>query len=158
MARREDRSARLSIGRNFGLLIAITTLAAAAAFHAIGGAFLGFTVLLAIVALVGLLQYGIAAAARGGGKQWLAVPGGIIIRKPRGIGSRSSLHLMRRSNSLILATRKLTDAFWRVTISDGKLTAARTMSNNELVVTLRAWTSELEPPALERLTDWVGEG
>lgn len=155
--RRENRSVRLSIGRHFNLFFAISLLVAASAFFVAGGSLGGFSGPLAAIAAGSFVRMFAKFVARTAGKQWLAVPGGIVIRRPSGLGGRSSLHLMRRSNSLILATRQLTDAFWRVTISDGKLSAARTMSSNELVVALRAWTSPLEPPAMDRLTDWIGD-
>ncbi|MFN0134605.1 MAG: hypothetical protein ACKVS9_00635 [Phycisphaerae bacterium] len=156
--RRESRPYLLAVGRDLRLVLAIAMFVVAAAVYAMGGASRGLAALLALVAILGVVEVGISHFLRTVGKQWLAVPGGIVIRRPSGLGGRSSLHLMRRSNSLILATRQLTDAFWRVTISDGKFSAARTMSNNELIVALRAWTRPLEPPAMDKLTDWVGEG
>lgn len=155
--RRESRTVLRTVGRNLGPLLTVVMLVVATVFYATGGASRGFAFIFALIAIAGLAQYGLAYFLRTVGKQWLAVPGGIIIRRPRGLGTRSSLHLMQRSNSMILATRHMTAAQWRVTVSDGKLTASRAMSSGELVFALRAWTSPLAPPVMERLTDWIGE-
>lgn len=87
--------------------------------------------------------------------EWFAVPGGVLLRSPRGMGTQSRLRLLLRENSLILATRRWNEAFWRVNIADATTVARRRMTNDELTLLLRAWSSTIEPPPLELLNEMV---
>lgn len=87
--------------------------------------------------------------------QWFAVSGGVLLRGVRGLGTRSQLHLMRREDTLILATRRWNAAFWNVTVADTTVVDLRRMTDVELTLLLRAWSSPIQPPPLELLSEMV---
>lgn len=88
--------------------------------------------------------------------EWLVVPGALVLRTPRGIGVRSKVQILRRAESVILATQALgAKAGWMVWAAGSAVSSRRAMSNDELTFLLRAWSSPIDPPAPELLSEMV---
>lgn len=86
-------------------------------------------------------------------KQWHLVPGGLLLRTARMFDTRSKLHIFdRRSASLILL--ELRRRNWVAGVADAKGDSAMTLTESEADMLLRAWLSPLQPPNVERLTDF----
>ncbi|MFN0134602.1 MAG: hypothetical protein ACKVS9_00620 [Phycisphaerae bacterium] len=106
-----------------------------------------------------LLMFVIAPGARlvSTGRQWLAVPGGIVLRKARWRGGWR-LHRLTSERSFMLVTRAPFQEIWFATISDGLVTTRLQFTRDEMAFVLRCWLSPLEPPPLDRLGELQGEG
>lgn len=82
--------------------------------------------------------------------EWLAVPGGLLVRKPGRDGW--TLHMFTPDVSLLIVMREMTGA-WGVVVADSTQCNNTRMTDAEVHFLLRAWTSPLPPPPIERLSD-----
>lgn len=87
-------------------------------------------------------------------KQWLAVPGGLILRKAGLCDRRWRLFVFRPGDS-ILALYKRSRRQWILCIAREGLLERTVVTKREADFVLRAWLSPLSPPAVEKLTDLV---
>lgn len=85
-------------------------------------------------------------------RQWLAVPGGIVLRKGKWLKRRWDLHLFDRRKSVLFVYR-YTRRQWVLTIADQDAYENVIGTKQELDAVLRAWLSPLPPPTLEQLSD-----
>lgn len=84
------------------------------------------------------------------GEEWLAVPGGLLVRKSA--RREWKLHLYTPGESLLCLMREETGA-WNAIIADTVQCNDARMTGAEAHFLLRAWTSPIPPPPLERLSD-----
>ncbi len=113
------------------------------------------TVMLAVFGLLSLLTIFGGRFSTLYPEQWLVVPGGILLRRPaRGRESWMIARLVR--DECVLFARQTDGQSWIVYVSDGQETHEEHVTEEEVKVLLRAWTSPHEPPALERLSDLAG--
>lgn len=86
--------------------------------------------------------------------QWLAVPGGIIIRTAGFWGRKWGLHLFDRRRSALVVHR-LTRNLLYICVADAESHQSGRASPREVEFLLRAWLSPVPPPPVEKLTDWL---
>jgi hypothetical protein len=99
-----------------------------------------------------VLVYG---PTRGGlfrGSQWMAVPGGLVLRKGATLGKQWTVHVFDRRRSVLVVFRNFRQQ-WAFSVSDGAEAGTGAGTHREVTLLLRAWLSPLEPPGLERLSD-----
>jgi len=87
-------------------------------------------------------------------KQWLAVPGGLILRKAGLCDRRWRLYVFRPCDS-ILALYKRGRHQWVLCIACEGLLERTIVTKREADFVLRAWLSPLLPPPVEKLADLV---
>ena len=85
-------------------------------------------------------------------KQWLAVPGGLILRKAGLRDRRWRLFVLRPCDS-ILALYKRSRHQWTLCVAREGLLERTVVTKREADFVLRAWLSPLSPPPVEKLTD-----
>jgi hypothetical protein len=86
-------------------------------------------------------------------KQWFLVPGGAVLRRPKGIW-RSGWHIrMFARRDCVMCVYQSNRSQWRATISDSEIRETIFGTQTEMHLLLRAWLSPLDPPPRERLTD-----
>ena len=85
-------------------------------------------------------------------KQWLVVPGGLILRKAGLRDGRWRLFVLRPCDS-ILALYKRSRQLWILCVAREGLLERTVVTKREAEFVLRAWLSPLSPPAVEKLTD-----
>lgn len=85
-------------------------------------------------------------------KQWLAVPGGVILRKTGLRDRRWRLFVFRPCDS-ILALYKRSRHQWVLCIAREGTLERTVVTKREADFVLRAWLSPLSPPPVEKLTD-----
>lgn len=85
-------------------------------------------------------------------KQWLAVPGGIVMRKGAWLKRRWGIHLFDRRRSVLLMY-KLHRRQWALVVADADACESTIGTKPELEATLRAWLSPLSPPKPEQLSE-----
>lgn len=109
----------------------------------------------------GLLTWCLALAAvlflpasRGGftGRQWLLVPGGLVLRKSSWLRSGWNVHVFDRRRSVALLFRHWRQN-WGLAVADADEFGLTIGTRQELEFALRAWLSPLSPPPVERLSD-----
>ncbi|OWY71852.1 hypothetical protein B7486_09335 [cyanobacterium TDX16] len=85
-------------------------------------------------------------------KEWLIVPGGLLLRKQGKDRTKSDLDLFSPQSSMLLAlqTRKET---WSVIVTDGNRKESVILTSHEADMALRAWLSPIPPPSVEKLVD-----
>lgn len=86
-------------------------------------------------------------------KQWLALPGGLLLRKAKWRGQQWRLYLFQPRDS-VLALYRQNKRLWVLFIAQGDLFERTSLTNREADFVLRAWLSPLSPP-VEKLTDLV---
>ena len=101
--------------------------------------------------VVGLLLVG-AAGAWSWRRQWLLVPGGLVLRKGRWTGGAWRIHLYRRRSSVLLVQQMHRDQ-WMLCVADAEASDATHLTKTEAHVVLSCWLSPLPPPPAERLRD-----
>ncbi|MBN2445179.1 MAG: hypothetical protein JXO22_00510, partial [Phycisphaerae bacterium] len=84
--------------------------------------------------------------------QWLAVPGGLVIRTSTWRSAKWQLHILRREESVLI--------YWVeaniLAVAGGKgVRFTRRVSPAVADFAIRAWLSPLKPPAVEQLSDLV---
>ncbi len=89
-------------------------------------------------------------------RQLLMVPGGLLVRRAKWWDRQWNLSLLRCSECVLVVARSQNRSAWRVFVAGGEAFESFHATERELHVFLRAWTSEHDPPALERLSDLVG--
>ena len=87
-------------------------------------------------------------------KQWLAVPGGLILRKAGLRDRRWRLFVFRPCDS-VLALYKRSRHQWVLCIAREGMLERTVVTKREADFVLRAWLSPLSPPPVEKLTDLV---
>jgi hypothetical protein len=83
----------------------------------------------------------------GGRKQWILVPGGLFLRLGRFFSSTTELFRLTSANSMLL----ITDI--GLLVSDGERVEQVVVDEYEWPLLISAWTSELEPPKVDELSD-----
>jgi hypothetical protein len=86
------------------------------------------------------------------GREWLAVPGAIVVRQAGWLRRRWELRLFRPDNSVLLMYRLLQHQ-WVLVLADGDVCESTIGTRAELESALRAWLSPLPAPSLEQLSD-----
>ncbi len=86
-------------------------------------------------------------------KQMFAVPGGLIMRRAGWWDRQWRVSLFRRTESVLLAAPTSTPEVWCVAVADTTRADTFFATDREVHVLLRAWTSPLEPPSVDRLGD-----
>lgn len=86
------------------------------------------------------------------GKQWLVVPGGLILRKSSWRSDKWRLHVFDRTRAVLLIY-KLRRHQWALCVADDQESDSAVGTKEELEFALRAWLSPLGPPPVERLSD-----
>jgi hypothetical protein len=86
------------------------------------------------------------------GRQWLAVPGGVILRKGAWLKRRWSLHLFDRRESVLVLYKHYRKQ-WVLVIADRASCEATVGTREELELALSAWLSPLPPPPIEQMSD-----
>lgn len=90
----------------------------------------------------------------GGSALWLVVPGGIVIRRLRGISRAVTIELYDRTSSIACVLEG--PISWTIAVSKGKISRMTVCTRKEAEFFLRAWFSPIEPPSMERLSDLKG--
>ena len=85
-------------------------------------------------------------------RQWLLVPGGLVLRKARWTGGAWRIHLYRRRSSVLLVQQMHRDK-WMLCVADAETSDATRLTKTEAHVALSCWLSPLPPPPAERLRD-----
>lgn len=86
-------------------------------------------------------------------RQWLLVPGGLMLRSAGWRDRAVRLHVFDRRTSALVAAEMWKDV-WCVAVADGRANEVTSMTSREFELFLRAWQSSLEPPPLTRLSDF----
>jgi hypothetical protein len=86
-------------------------------------------------------------------RQFLAVPGGLIVRRPKWPGGWRG-RLFTRESSVVCGYQSGL-GHWSLIISDGKVVETTKGTQAEIAFALRAWYSPVAPPTLEQLSDLV---
>lgn len=102
--------------------------------------------------LLALTLYGPVSGGFFGARQWLLVPGGLVVRKARRGGLTSSVHLFERRTS-VLCVHQVRRRVWIVTAADADAYETTVGTKKEVDFLLRAWLSPLPPPSAEQLSD-----
>lgn len=93
----------------------------------------------------------------GVGRSWmlgtfLAVPGGLVTRKLRGIRRHVSLHVYTAADSALCVYRA-TKNLWIISVADGENAQWTTCAPAEARFAMAAWTSPIAPPTMEQLSE-----
>jgi hypothetical protein len=99
---------------------------------------------------ISVLGIGGAGAWRAG-RQWLLIPGGLVLRKARWRGGWDLQRFRRCDGVLMLGPywRKL----WWFCVADGGRHGSAQVTPEEARLLLRAWLSPLEAPSVEAMSD-----
>ena len=89
-----------------------------------------------------------------GGNQWLAVPGGLVVRKSAWLRRGWTSHLFCQGNAVVIVYR-LYRRQWVLIAADGDSCESTIGTRAELECTLGAWLSPVPPPTREELADWI---
>ena len=109
-------------------------------------------VLIMAAATIALLGVGGVGAWRHN-RQFLLVPGGLVVRKPvRKAPGEWHLHVHARLSSVLLVHRK-SKRLWLICVADAKAHHTALITEAEVDMLLRAWLSPLVPPLVEQLSD-----
>lgn len=90
--------------------------------------------------------------------QWLAVPGGVIVRVGSWRNRVFKLVRLARPESVFVAKPIRWQKLWEVTIASKVAAYSERFTATEMRFLIRAWLSPLEPPQVEELSDLRGEG
>lgn len=85
-------------------------------------------------------------------KEWLIVPGGLLLRKQGKDRTKSDLELFGPQSSILVALQTRKEA-WSVIITDGNRKESIILTMREVDMLLRAWLSPIPPPSVEKLVD-----
>ena len=121
-----------------------------ALFESIRNGFVQFNLILFSVAILG---FAFIPANQSWKSQFIVMPGGLLVRKHKWREKGWRLTLFRRASSCVMMY-PLWRQQWILTVSDGENCESVLGLRAELEMTLRAWLSPLEPPPLERLSDF----
>ena len=91
-------------------------------------------------------------ASVGSLRQWLAVPGGLVLRKGSWFRRQWTLHLFDRPRSLCVLY-KLANRRWVLVVADEEACESAVGTKEELNSALRAWLSPLASPTAAQLDD-----
>ena len=107
-----------------------------------------------ILYTVVLLSFALVPAEQGWrtGKQFFAVPGGLVVRKSGWLKKGWRIKLFSRTASCVMIC-PIGRKQWLLTVSDGETCESVIGLRSELELALCAWLSPLEPPKLEQLSD-----
>ncbi len=98
--------------------------------------------------------YLVPAAGLFGTRQWLLVPGGLVVRKARLWDQRFLVRLFDRRRSVLCILHQR-DGRWAVQVADAEHREQTLATDREVALLLRTWRSPLEPPPPDRLADLV---
>ncbi|MCO6437464.1 MAG: hypothetical protein J5J06_10285 [Phycisphaerae bacterium] len=93
-----------------------------------------------------------AGGAYSGGRQWLAVPGGVVIRKARPFRSGWEMQYVRREDGVLLVHKIPNRAWWALVVFSGGQEETH-LTEREADFLLRAWLSPVPPPERDRLVE-----
>ncbi len=86
-------------------------------------------------------------------RQFLLVPGGLVVRKPvRKAPGEWNVHVHARVSSVLLGYQKAKHS-WLICVADAKVHNTALVTKAEVEMLLRAWLSPLTPPPVEQLSD-----
>jgi hypothetical protein len=85
-------------------------------------------------------------------KQWLMLPGGLLLREATK-STASNLLLFDATSSVLVAIQR-PKKLWTLVVSDGRSEGWLNVTETEASVVLRAWCSPLRPPSVEHLSDF----
>ena len=85
-------------------------------------------------------------------RQWLLVPGGVVVRTTGFGWGHWRVRLYSRVRSVLYVGR-ISAVQWTIAVADGTRVETVRVTGAEATLLLRAWLSPLSPPPLERLTD-----
>jgi len=88
-------------------------------------------------------------------RQWFLVPGGVLIRKSRGLGKQWRRWLFSRRDSVLIvwSRRSGGQATWKALLRSEIGAESIRLNGVECEILLRAWMSPVAAPSLERLGD-----
>ena len=93
------------------------------------------------------------SGAYGANEQWFLVSGGLIFRHAAGIFAKSwSVRVINPANSIMVIYQVTKGTYYFQIVNDEGV-GGSTCTTNEAIAILRAWSSELEPPLVEQLSD-----
>jgi hypothetical protein len=85
-------------------------------------------------------------------REWLAVPGGLVMRKARLLRTRWQVLVFNQHNSVVCIS-PIVSSRWQLLVADGRKVHATAVTKSEAEFALRAWLSPLPPPSPDQLTD-----
>ena len=85
-------------------------------------------------------------------RQWLLVPGGVVVRTTGFGWGHWRVRLYSRVRSVLYVGR-ISAVQWTIAVADGTRVETVRVTGAEATLLLRAWLSPIEPPPPERLTD-----
>jgi hypothetical protein len=85
--------------------------------------------------------------------QWLAVPGGLLVRKSSWRERRWRVHVFDRRASVLMMYRLFRQQ-WALAVADKDACETTVGTREELEAALAAWLCPLPPPKPEHLSDW----
>lgn len=109
-----------------------------------------------LVIWLAILFTGLFASETGilGKRHWFILPGGLLLRTPSRIPTRSSLALFdRRESALSLTESRL--GSWTLCVANTVTIESTQVTSREADVLLRAWRSPLPLPPVEKLVDFT---
>jgi len=86
------------------------------------------------------------------GRQWLALGGGLLLRKARWRDRQWRLYLFEPRHSALALYRQNKHS-WILCVAQGDVFERTILTNREADFVLRAWLSPLSPPPVEKLSD-----
>jgi hypothetical protein len=89
-----------------------------------------------------------------GGRQWLAVPGALLVRKSAWLRRGWTSHVFERGKS-VLVLYKLYRRQWALVAADGEACESTIGTRAEMECVLAAWLSPVSPPTAKELADWL---
>lgn len=105
-----------------------------------------------VLPLLLILFYRPGGGWQTGRKQWLLVPGGIVVREGRRLGPRCRVHLIARTDGVLVVHRAGRNQ-WTVCAANKDSHHEAIVTPHEATLLLRAWLSPVSPPPLDRLSD-----
>ncbi|MFO0972341.1 MAG: hypothetical protein U1A27_02720 [Phycisphaerae bacterium] len=87
--------------------------------------------------------------------QWFVVPGGVIVRRGRGLRGPSVLRRYTAADAslVLIGMPRIYGGGWKVTLGAARGSPARLMTPLEAGVLLAAWRSPLPAPSVESVSD-----
>ncbi len=109
-----------------------------------------------LIALVVVAFIGTENSIRISQRELFIVPGGLLVRRARRWSQRWEVTVFACSASVMVCREPPTRAAWRVAVATRDCAEVFPATEREVSLLLRAWTSPLEPPSIDRLGDLVG--
>lgn len=90
-------------------------------------------------------------------RQWVLVPGGVLVRRARGMGKQWHPRLFTRGESVLVvwSIERSGQTAWVGLLRGDAGKESIELNGEECEMLLRAWLSEAGTPGLERLGDWA---